>query len=269
MTEDYEYEDVDRDYQYDNKREHTSVRLFPDKNIATVIKTEFSGDEAIEVDVVVEGMTKEELERYFPPLPAHRKQGHTYSLAKIIRSVIYEAFIKEGEEIEEGNVRHFWYTPLKKLITEILGLGENDAVLSAINDSWGQMINSGLVTYEGMNVLGGKENARLSVVRDSPFSNLIIAVEKVDYFHMYQWIPRLFNSTLITAGGQPSRTVARAFIRQLKDLGVDLNQQFYMCTISDLDPAGYYIQDAFRKQFESAIEYYGGSGSVSIRRLFS
>jgi len=268
MTEDYEYEDIDQDYQYDNKREHTSVRLFSDKNIATVIKTEFSGDETIEVGIIAEGMTKEELERYFPPLPAHQKMGHTYSLAKIIRSVIYEAFIKEGEEIEEGNVRNFWYTHLKKLITEVLGLGETKTVLSAINKAWGEMINSGLVTYEGMNVLGGKENARLSVVKDSPFSNLIIAVEKVDYFHMYQWIPRLFNSTLITAGGQPSRTVARAFIRQLKDFGVDLDQQFYMCTITDLDPAGYYIQDAFRKQFESAIIYYGGSGSVSIRRLF-
>ena len=268
MTEDYEYEDINKEYQYDNKTKYTSVRLFSDKNIATIIKTEFSGDETIEVGVVSEGMTKEELEHYFPPSPAHRKMGHTYSLAKIIRSVIYEAFIKEGEDIEEGNVRNFWYTHLKKLITEILGLGETDTVLSAINDSWGQMINSGLVSYEGMNILGGKENARLSVVKDSPFSNLIIAVEKVDYFHMYQWIPRLFNSTLITAGGQPSRTVARAFIRQLKDFSVDLDQQFYMCTISDLDPAGYYIQDAFRKQFESAIKYYGGSGSVSIRRLF-
>ncbi|TET23959.1 MAG: hypothetical protein E3J78_01800, partial [Candidatus Cloacimonadota bacterium] len=268
MTEDYEYEDIEQDYKYDKKRKHTSVRFFPDKNIATVTKSEFEGEEAIEVAILVEGMTKDELERYFPPLPAHRKQGHTYSLARIVRSVIYEAFTKEGEDIEGGNVRHFWYTHLKKFITEILGLGETDVVLGTINTAWGEMINSGLVTYEGMNIIGGKENVRLSVVKDSPFSNLIIAVEKVDYFYTYQWIPRLFNSTLITAGGQPSRTVARAFIRQLKDLGVDLDQQFYMCTISDLDPAGYYIQDAFRKQFESAIEYYGGSGAVSIERLF-
>lgn len=262
------FDDIAQKYYYDDKPKKTTVRFFPEKNIATVTKTEFSGEEEIEVGTIVEGMTREELELYFPPMEAHRKQGHTYSLAKIIRSVIYEAFAKEGENIEEGNVRHFWYTHLKKLITEALGLGETKVVLTSINDAWGEMINSGLVTYEGLNILGGKENSRLSVVKDSPFSNIIVAVEKVDYFHMYKWIPRLFNSTLITAGGQPSRTVARAFIRELKKLGVDLSQDFFMCTISDLDPAGYYIQEAFRKQFESAIRYYGGNGRITIHRLF-
>lgn len=266
--EEYEYEDKEQEYNYDDKLKKTTVRYFSDKSIATITETSFSGDEAIEVGIVEEGMTRDELEHYFPPMPIHRQFGHTYNLSKIIRSVIYEAYDKEGIDIEEGNVRNFWYTHLKKIITEVLGLGETDTVLSAINDSWGQMINSGLVNYEGMNIIGGKEDSRLSVVKDSPFSNLIVAVEKVDYFHKYKWIPRLFNSTLITAGGQPSRTVARAFIRQLKELGVNLDQDFFMCTISDLDPAGYYIQDAFKKQFESAIEYYGGSGSIEIRRLF-
>lgn len=266
--DEYEYEDIEQEYYYDNKLKKTKVRFFPDKSIATITETTFTGDESIEVGIVEEGMTREELEEYFPPMTIHQNFGNTFNLSKIIRSVIYEAYVKEGINIEEGNVRNFWYTHLKKIITEILGLGETDTVLSSINDSWGQMINSGLVNYEGMNIVGGKEDSRLSVVKDSPFSNLIVAVEKVDYFHKYKWIPRLFNSTLITAGGQPSRTVARAFIRQLKDLGVNLDQNFFMCTVSDLDPAGYYIQDAFRKQFESALEYYGGSGSVEIRRLF-
>jgi hypothetical protein len=268
MSDDEYYEDIVKNYIYDNKNEKTSVRFFPDKNIATVTETDFTGEESIEVGIAEEGMTREELEKYFPPLPAHAKQGHTYNLLHIIKSVIYEAFKKEGLNLEEGNVRNFWYTHLKKMITEILGLGETSTVLSTINTAWDQMINSGMVNYEDMNIVGGKESNRVSVVRDSPFSNLIIAVEKVDYFHMYQWIPRLFNSTLITAGGQPSRTVARAFIRELKELAVDLDQDFFMCTISDLDPAGYYIQEAFRKQFESAIRYYGGTGNIQIRRIF-
>ena len=187
---DYEYEDIAKDYVYDNKKERTTVRFFPYKNIATVTETEFAGDESIEVGIAEEGMTKEELEHYFPPPPAHAKKGFTYNLAHIIRSVIYEAFQKEGFGLEEGNVRNFWYTHLKKMITETLGLGETATVLSTINSAWDQVINSGLVNYEGMNIIGGKESNRVSVVRDSPFSNLIIAVEKVDYFHMYQWIPQ-------------------------------------------------------------------------------
>lgn len=49
----------------------------------------------------------------------------TYNLALIIRSMIYEAFIKEGTNLELGNVRTFWYTHIKiakskKLLKEFI-----------------------------------------------------------------------------------------------------------------------------------------------------
>lgn len=267
---DDEFEDIKEQYEYDGKSKRTKVRFFPDKSIATITESSFSEDEGemIEIGVAQEGMTREEILKYFPPRPADAKKGYIYNMALLIRSIIYEAFRKEGTSIDEGNVRNFWYTHLKKIITEKLGLGETTSVHSTINKAWDNVINSGLVTYEGLNIIGGKEQSRISIVKDSPFSNLIIAVEKADYFEFFKWIPKLFNCTLITAGGQPSRTVARAFIRKLSELGIDLDQTFYMCVASDLDPAGYYIQEAFRKQFEAAISYYGGSGNVIIRRLF-
>ena len=141
-------------------------------------------------------------------------------------------------------------------------------IQSQINRVWDYAILSGAVTYEEMNIYSEKESSRLSVVKDSPFSNIIIAVEKMSFFNSFNWMPRLFNSTLITGGGQPSRAVARRFILELKNLGVDLNQKFHMCVASDLDPSGYYIQESFKYQFEKAIEYYGGTGEVIIHRLF-
>ena len=129
-----------------------------------------------------------------------------------------------------------------------------------------------MVTYEGMNIVSAKENVRKSFIRDSPFSNLLIAVEKENLFEAFEWIPELFNSTLITAGGQPSRSVSRSYAKQLVEeleaSGVDIHSDLYMCTISDLDPAGYYIQEAFRNQIEKALEYYGSDAQVKIRRLF-
>jgi len=261
----YEYEEINETYEYGEEIYKTNLLYFPEKNIATVTETTEDTDD-IDTTISREGMTKDEIAYYFP------SQSNTsslpFNLSKLIRSIIYEAHRKEGESLEPGNVRNFWYTHLKTTITKILGLGETDSVLSTINQAWGDVVNAGLVTYEGLNIIGGKETSRISVVKDSPFSNLIIAVEKVDYFDYLSWVPKLFNSTLITAGGQPSRAVARAFIRQLESLGVDLGQDFYMCVASDLDPAGYYIQEAFRKQFEAAIRFYGGSGHVIIKRLF-
>lgn len=263
--EEYEYEELAETYEYGDEICKTSLLYFPDNNIATVTETtDDLGD--LDTEISQYGMEREEIIRYFPSQSAN--SSLPFNLSKLIRSIIYEAYRKEGIDLEPGNVRNFWYTHLKTTITKVLGLGETDSVLSTINQAWGDMINSGLVTYEGMNVVGGKEASRISVVKDSPFSNLIIAVEKVDYFEYLSWVPKLFNSTLITAGGQPSRAVARAFILQLKGLGVDLDQDFYMCVASDLDPAGYYIQEAFRKQFEAAITFYGGSGRVIIERLF-
>lgn len=251
-----DYEEIVEEYEYDGVLFKTSVLFFPEKNIATVV------DRSFEPKILTIGMDYKDVLKYFP-----LKSGQ-YNLRKLIRSIIYEAFIKEGLELEEGNVRGFWYTHLKHIITKILGLGETDSVLSTINQAWGEMINSGMVTYEGMNIEGGKEIFRESHVKDSPFNNLIVAVEKESFFTKFKWIPMLFNCTLITAGGQPSRAVARGFIKQLKDLGTNMDQDFYMCVASDLDPAGYYIQEAFRKQLESAIIYYGGNGTIEIKRLF-
>jgi len=237
-----------------------------DEQITTICEV-FEQDDCdeFEIRVVSEGMTYAQICEHFPPI---RKGSYDFSLVDIMRAIIFEAFRDEGDGLDGGNVRHFWYTHLKFIVEDILRLGETSSVKGAINTAWQDLIVSGLVTYEGMKIVSAKENVRRSFVRDSPFSNLIIAVEKENLFDTFEWIPELFNSTLITAGGQPSRAVSRSFVRELRDNCVDLDQTFYMATISDLDPAGYYIQEAFRKQLEKAIEFYGGSGHVVIRRLF-
>jgi len=261
----YEHEYIKKRYIYDGENKKTDVLYFPSKSITTITTTR-EQDGLLETEITKSGMTRDEIRKYFAsPREQHEME---YDRSLLIRSIIYEAFKKEGVELDEGNVRNFWYTHLKFIITRILGEPDTNSIETTITTSWGRLINSGLITYEGMNILGGKETPRISNVKDSPFNNLIIAVEKVDYFEHFKWIPHLFNCTLITAGGQPSIVVARAFIKQLKDLSVDLNQNFYMCVASDLDPAGYYIQNAFRKQFEAAIEYYGGTGKIEIKRLF-
>ena len=70
-----------------------------------------------------------------------------------------------------------------------------------------------------MDIFSAKEAGRISIIKDSPFNNIIIAVEKQNFFETFKWIPHLFNCTLITAGGAPSRAVTRRFILELKNLG--------------------------------------------------
>jgi len=244
-----------------------------DKQITTICEVIESEDgQQLDIEVVSEGMTYEEICEVFPPDANGRRAGLDFCLLDVMRAVIWEAYRDEGTTLEEGNVRHFWYTHIKFLVEDVLRMGETSSVAGAINTAWANLVDSGLVTYEGMNIVSAKENVRRSFIRDSPFSNLLIAVEKENLFEAFEWIPELFNSTLITAGGQPSRSVSRSYAKQLveelQEAGVDINQDIYMCTISDLDPAGYYIQESFKNQIEKALEYYGSCASVRIRRLF-
>lgn len=243
----------------------TRLKYFPNRQIATICDT-FENPEThkIETKISKPGMTKEELLRFF------KGRKGACNIEKLVGSIIYEAYRKEGlvRGMDEGNVRSFWYTHLKAVLVGILGREETESLKNSTAQAWTCVIDSGVVTYEEMNIWSEKESGRLSVIKDSPFNNIIIAVEKLSFFNTFSWLPRLFNCTLITAGGQPSRAVTRRFILELKELNVDLDQDFHMCVASDLDPAGYMIQEAFKEQFEKAIQYYGGTGTVKLHRLF-
>ena len=268
MNDEYEI----KEFEFTDKHEKTKkvkILYFPNRQIATICDT-FENPEThtIETSIIKPGMTTEEILQFFS------KNDGTCNIEMLIRSIIYEAYQKEGltTGMEEGNVRHFWYTHLKAILVPMLKMmgkkDVDDSIGSSINRAWGHLIDSGAVTYEEMNIYSGKESGRLSIIKDSPFNNIIIAVEKQSFFKSFSWLPKLFNCTLITAGGQPSRAVARRFILELQNLDVDLDQDFHMCVASDLDPSGYYIEEAFKDQFDKAIEYYGGSGKVEIHRLF-
>jgi hypothetical protein len=274
MTEenemDNDYEEIE--YEYTEKREEGiapkkgKVLYFPNRQIATICDTvENPETHMIETRISKQGMTKEELSYFFKR--RYRKKD-VINIEQLISSIIYEAYRKEGSTLEEGNVRTFWYTHLKALLVGILGREDNRNLNSSIMQAWTGVIDAGLVTYEEMNIRSEKESERISIVKDSPFSNIIIAVEKLSFFDTFSWLPRLFNCTLMTAGGQPSRAVIRRFIFELKELGTNLDQNFHLCTVSDLDPAGYIIQEAFKDQLEKAIVFYGGTGKVEIHRLF-
>ena len=254
----------------------TIVR-FTDRQIASITEP-FENEEGIfDVRLISKGMSKEDIEKYFPPtrmaIAQARKKGlpePTFNMRLLIRSMIVEEFEKIGKNRERGNVRHFFYTNLIYTLTRTMGVTNVGSLNTTINSAWKDVIESGLVTYEGMNVESGKDKWLQSFARHSPFFNFIICVEKESLLESLSWLPELFRTTIITAGGQPSRATLRAFIRSLAHWKNDLNKPFYLLVITDLDPAGWYIQEAFASQIEKSIKYYNNDiGEVKeIFRLF-
>lgn len=243
------------------KVKDSSVKFFPNRRIASIAKV----DENMEPSTIELGMSREEVIRFFPPHPKHPESK--FNLKELLMSIMYESNVKDGLKLEKGSVRHFWYTHLKHILLTILNL-DAEVVDGSINGAWDNVIRSTIVKYEEMNITGGKETGRISICKDSPYNNILIGIEKGSYLGDLAWLPHLFNCTLMAAGGDPSRAVVWRFVLELKELGVDLNQTFYLCTATDYDAYGYFIQDAFRKQFEAAIRGYGGNGKMKVHRLF-
>jgi hypothetical protein len=245
------------------KKKLPSVIRFPDRQIASITEPFENKDGLFDVRLISKGMTKEEIEEYFPPtrmaVAQARKKGlpePTFNMRELLRCLILEEFEKIGLNRERGNVRHFFYTNIIYTLTRTMGVTNTGSLNTTINNAWKDLVESGLVTYEGMNVESGKDKWLQSFARHSPFSNFIICVEKESLLESLKWLPELFRTTIITAGGQPSRATLRAFIRSLAHWKIDLSKPFYLLVITDLDPAGWYIQEAFASQIEKSIKYY-------------
>ena len=247
-----------------------SIKRFEDRQIASITEPFKEESGLYNIRLVSKGMIEEEIIEEFPPDPRaiakaikRGKPIPTFNMRELIRSIIVENFEKIGSNRERGNVRHFFYTNIIYALTRIMKITNIKSLNTTINEAWKDVINSGIVTYEGMNIESGKEKSLQSYAKHSPYSNFIICVEKESLLESLNWIAKLFRTTIITAGGQPSRAANRAFIRTLNHWNCDLNKPFYLLVITDLDPAGWYIQEAFQSQIEKSLKYYNdGKGEV-------
>ncbi len=244
-----------------------SVGRDPNQRIAWVGETYEDDEGKIASRLLSAGMAPEAIIAAFPPAP-----GSTLpvNLRQLIRALIVEEYRLVGQKRPQGNVRRFRYTNILFTLGA-LGISVTRSVENTINLAWGDVTHpdAGLVTHEGMNIVSAKNKIRTQVPLHSPNLRFILAVEKEDYFASLQWIAELFGITLFAGGGQPSNTEAKALVRELKN-AIDLDQDWVFLTITDLDPAGSYIEDTFVMHFEEALRGEGVQlyAPPKITRLF-
>jgi hypothetical protein len=260
------------------KKPLPSIKIFPDKQIASIADAYFDEETGLfEVELKELGMTREEIEFHFPPPPSsvakaikNNKIPLSFNMRKLMRSMIYEEWSKQGNKRPAGNVRRFFYTNVIYTFTRIMEFKNMESLYTSLNNAWGDLINSGMITYEDMNITSGKGEWLHSFARHSPFSNFIICVEKESLLQSLSWIAKIFRTTIVTAGGQPSRSAIRNFVKELVDWKCDVDKLFNLLIITDLDPAGDYIEGAFNSQIDKAVKYYNDKkgGTEEPSRLF-
>jgi len=262
--------------------EETSGRVNIKKNlpkrIATVLDSERSSglylqfmrgqiseaefDEGLDDCVIEYGMTKEEIERYFPPALRH-KNRLSFNRTSVIASIIWEERELVGKKRRSGNVRHFWYTNLMYALMKVM----RDTNIKGIMSTYGQVLSK-LVKYEGfrysdINLTSNKSELCEALFEDSPYPNVLIACEKESYHDHLKRLANIFRITFISLGGQGSYKVYEDLVVEFINVGIDINQEFHIFTISDFDPQGYCIQDTAKEHLERA-----GIRKVSIHRVY-
>ena len=245
------------------RKKEPKVKRFDNRQIASITEPYTDKNGLIDVRVISKGMNKEEIEIDFPADPLSiskaEKKGlpiPTFNMRMLIRSMILQEYEVIGENRERGNVRHFFYTNIIYTLLRVMGVTNISSLNTTINAAWRDVIESGIVTYEGMNIESAKDKWLRSYAKHSPFSNYILCVEKESLLESLSWIAEVFRITIVTAGGQPSRAAIRAFIRTLNHWKCDLDLDFFLLVITDLDPAGWYIQEAFASQILKSLKYY-------------
>jgi hypothetical protein len=221
-------------------------------------------------------MSKEELMKYFDS-----NTDKSYLMRSIIISEINYPKVDY-----ERTLRGLWYSTVKPTLDKLgllsasdqteEGLTKWDAVLSKYV---ADLLRKGCLTYKDLRISDTsrqKENpvnryqiTDLKVygyqVTASPYSNIIIATEKDTVYNIISGLAQLFGCSCISSKGQNSLGAMEKLIR-----GINFNKDntLYILTMTDYDPAGYYIADALETQARdilSALNLY--DVEVMIERI--
>lgn len=229
----------------------------------------------LELSKHIKEMTRSELIELFP-------EGTEKSF--LMRSIIMNE--KEFSTINYNrSLRSLWYSTVKPTLDKLglltdedqteEGLTKWDAVLSRYV---ADLLRRRYLTYQSLHILDNSrqrnnpsnyydvENLTTygNQVTTAPYSNIIIATEKDTVFNIIKDIAKLFGCSCISSKGQNSLGAMEDLVRGMRGRFKDI----YILTMTDYDPAGYYIADALKTQVDDLTMALGMKDVIThIKRI--
>jgi len=184
----------------------------------------------------------------------------------------------------ERSLRSFWYSTVKPSLDKLGLLTENDSTEAALTRWDGELsryvaelVRAGEVTYQGLRIV---DNSRQRMTPGisyntpdldtyaykttaAPYPNIIISTEKDTVYSIIEGIARFFGCSCISGKGQNSLAAMEDLLRNMGEDG----RPVYILTLTDYDPAGYYIAQTFKNQVEDLQAAQGIRRRVYIHRI--
>ena len=204
-------------------------------------------------------MTRDELLEYFPEgeyttaflmrslIMNEKKYCDKYEL-RTLRGVWYKAIkptldklglLRDEDQSEEGLKR--WDATLSNYVCDLLRRGELTFSDLGISDISRQKSNPRETFYN----VGGNSFSYKGTI--APYPNILIATEKDTVYSIISSIAHLYGCSSISCKGQNSLGAMEAIIKGMFRSGIEFDT-IYILTMTDYDPAGYYIAEALIKQ---------------------
>lgn len=232
-------------------------------------------DYFIELPYHVKDMTAEELKEYF---------GSDIEKSVLMRSIIMSEK-NHGTVTYERSLRSFWYSAVKPTLDKLGLLEESDQTEESLT-KWdavlsryvADLLRRGYLTYSELNIV---DNSRQRTnphetysipdittygyqVTAAPYSNIIIATEKDTVYNIIKDIANLFGCSCISSKGQNSLGAMESLI---KGMNGHKQEEITILTMTDYDPAGYYIANALKKQARDISNALGYNPYINIERI--
>jgi hypothetical protein len=187
----------------------------------------------------------------------------------------------------ERSLRGFWYSTVKPTLDKLGLLTEKDQEEEKLS-RWdaelsrylAELVKMGVLSYKDLNIVDNSRQREAPnesynttsissygyKVQIAPYSNIIICTEKDTAYSIIKDLSSFFGCSCISGKGQNSLGAMEDLLREIKKRAGD-NKPIYILTMTDYDPAGYYIADTFKNQIDDLSLILELKSSVQIKRI--
>ena len=172
---------------------------------------------------------------------------------RVIKNLIWQAYtaIRDGRRPPiAGNLRSFWYTDIKPVLSRLGVPVEGRRATELVYDAFVELVTRHhLFHYRDLGFLD--EGAQTRAVGQTNGTCLLFA-EKDGRFALVRDIAQAYDATALALGGFPSSLATESLLHALRQAGVLVERAaLRLFSVVDYDPSGYWIAREFAAQLHA------------------
>jgi hypothetical protein len=172
---------------------------------------------------------------------------------RVIKNLIWQAYtaIRDGQRAPiAGNLRSFWYTDVKPVLSRLDVPVEGRRATELVYDAFVELVtHHHLFHYRDLGFLD--EGAQTRAVGQTNGTCILFA-EKDGRFALVRDIAQASDATALALGGYPSSLATEYLVHALQQAGVLVERPaLQLFSVVDYDPSGYWIAREFTAQLHA------------------